>query len=460
MVLGLGRSEIPDENSPSVEWYARILRPRSEPTVYSSLDKIDIVVEDGPRRLAVQTDHRDATEIAEEADVSRVFLALRVRNPLLSKQVDAVRIAFAQSPPEDILTFARRCGAEVQVSMQGDVLPPTPDDGVMQEVEEAWLRVGAALFAEEGEPATLEGLQRVERSLRTLTGGGPDTEFAVQYWTNVLRLGGAAAVVMKTMFGGKLHADDDVVRGLSYRWSHDGGLTNLFGRAASFLDDEPDVAPSALVRMTSENAEEGDVMLSLRAPGWPGVGMALTLPILTNTEKLGDLALPILAVVTDLPTATKTFPPDAPDVEGLRARAIANNRKHEVQIDKVEREDGTILIVHGHYYAAERLFDVEFMKELAARLGSPLLMASVPRRGVLLVRGLADVDGAAAFMAITQGQHERATPTDRLSTEVLLLSEGAVAGVARATSDSPEKPPPPPPKKKSLWQRFFGGENN
>jgi hypothetical protein len=402
--------------------------------MYCSLDRIDLVLDAGDHRIAWQTDHRDADVIEQEPDLSRVFLASRVRNALLWNQADVVRVLFEHTPPAFLVGFARRCGAEVQVGLRGAPLPPAPDD-VRAEVEASWLRVGRALLDEYGQPVTLDGLVHVERSLRAATKGGPDTELDIEYWTNTLRLGGAAAVVMQAMVGGCLYEDEEVERGLCYRWSHDDGLTNLFRCAAAFLDDEPGLAPSTLVRTVMEIAEEGDVMLSLRPPDWPGVDVALTLPILPYTEKSKSVELPILAVVTDLPTATKTLPRDAPDVAGLRAQAIANSRKHAVRVESVQRPDGTILVVHGHDYAPERLLDVDFVRSLSAPLGAVPLLASVPCRGVLLVRGPGDLEATSALLAITRLEYDDAHTRDRLSKEVFLLSDGAVVGVALAGAD-------------------------
>jgi hypothetical protein len=429
--------------------------------MYSTLDSLDIVVDEPIGKVALQTDHRTAEEIEADWDLSVVFAALRARNAQYCGKVQAVRFVYMQPPPPRMADFVRRCGAGVQVTARGEALPPTPDpEGVLAEVEAAWLRVGAALFEEEGQRCDLAGLARIEASLRAATEGGPESEFAIQYWTHVLRLGGAAALLMKQLFGGSLHGDDDVADGMSYRWSHGGTLTNLFGRAASFLRDDPAVAPSDLVRATGERDQEGDVMLSLRAPHWPGVTMALTLPILPGLHELEGVALPILAVVIDLPTATKTVPKDTPaaEIDALRARALANNQKHAVTIESADTDGGPLLVVHGHYYAAERLFDAEFMRGLAARLGKEPLMVSVPRRGVLLVQGIGGPDDVARFAAVTQGQLDRADPTDRLSPEVLLWTNGDVTGLARVTPAA--SPAPAPPKKRGFWSRWFGGADN
>lgn len=429
--------------------------------MYSSLQKLDMVVDDPERGpMAVQTDHRTPDEIDAEWDLSLVFLAVRARAALLCGQVKAVRFAFLHPPPERMVRFARSCGAEVEAGMGSPVLAPDPDlAGATLLVEEAFLRLGAEAFREHRLSADLVGLEALEERLAGATPSGPEDEGELPYWTNVARLGGAAALVAKAMFGGALHADDELAGPIPFRWSQGGALTNLFGRAATFLDDDPGVAPSKLVALVGGQQEpDGDIMFHLRPPGWEGLELALTVPLLPNAERLGAHALPVVAIVVDLPTATKTIGKDtAPEeVEELRARALENNRKHPVEIQRIATDGTPILVVHGHYYAAERLLDPAFVSELGRGLGAELLLAAVPKKGLLIVQDAAtDPDRIAAFTNAVRGQYDHAQPAERLSPEILLVqvSDGAIVGLSRLR-ESPGQLPPP--RKKGLWARWFG----
>jgi hypothetical protein len=51
--------------------------------VFSSLDRVDIVLKPGPdgRKQFVQTDHRTAQEIEQEPELSVLFALIRILNP-------------------------------------------------------------------------------------------------------------------------------------------------------------------------------------------------------------------------------------------------------------------------------------------------------------------------------------------------------------------------------------------
>ncbi len=429
--------------------------------MYSSLQKLDLVVQDPVRgAVGVQTDHRERAEIEAEWDLSVVFAAVRARAALLCGQVEGVRFAFLHPPPEALITFLRQCGADVELGYGGEVRPAATDlPAATAQVQAALLALGGAALARRGLPTDVEGLRRLEEALRAeVPEGGPEEETELEYWTAVAELGGAAALVARSLFGGELHADDELAGAMPFRWSQGGALTNLFGRAATFLDDDPGVPPSRLVVMVGGQQEpDGDVMFHLRPPRWEGTSLALTVPLLPGAERLGDHDLPVLALVVDLPTATKTIPRDtAPaEVERLRAEALENNRRLPVEVQRVDTGGAPILVVLGHYYAAERLVDPAFVAELAQRVGASLLLAGVPKKGVLMVQDAAvEPERVAAFTNAVRGQYDRAQPTERLSPEVLLLqADGAIVGLSRLR-ESPAQLPPP--KKKGFWGRWFG----
>ncbi len=428
--------------------------------MYSSLQKLDIVVQDPERGpLAVMTDHRTPEEIEGEWDLSVVFVAVRARAALLCGQVKAVRFAFLHAPSPRMVAFARSCGAEVEAGMGTPVLEAAPDlPAATALVEAAYLRLGRAALDEHGLAPDLPGLQGLEERLGEVTPEGPDGEGELAYWTNVARLGGAAALVAKALFGGELVADDDLAGPIPFRWSQGGALTNLFGRAATYLDDDPGVAPSKLVALVGGQQEpDGDVMLHFRPPGWEGLDLALTVPLFDDPDRFGAHALPVVALVIDLPTATKTMGKDTPpdEVAALREQALENNRRLPVELQQVDGVGTPILVVHGHYYAAERLLDAPFVGELAERLGATLLLAAVPKKGLLMVQSaMVEPAAVAAFTNAVRGQYDRGQPAERLSPEVMLVqADGRLVGLSRLR-ESPGQLPPP--RKKGLWARWFG----
>ncbi len=71
--------------------------------------------------------------------------------------------------------------------------------------------------------------------------------------------------------------------------------------------------------------------------------------------------------------------------------------------------------------------------------------------------GVAAPERSGAFMNVIRGQYVRADPSDRISTAVMLVSDGLVVGVARRDESATQLPPP---KKKGIWASLFGGQDN
>lgn len=437
--------------------------------MFTSLDKLDIVVDTPEGRLVVQTDHRSADEIEATLDLSLVLGALRARSGLLWPGMIGVRFVSPTPPPPGYAAFLQRFGAEVEVT-GGASLPPRPDpETARAELEAAWLRLGAALFAEYGLPTSLDGLRQIEAHLRDEadSSGVPEGGEDVESWPRALRLGGAAALVLRTLHGGRLGLDDELVGPINAAWWIDGTRINVFDRASHFLTDEPGIPPSALAVLESERDVDGELMLSLRPPGWPGQSLALTVPILPTVSDAEHPTLPLLAIVLDRPQSTQTLPKDTPaaDIEGLRAQAVANNRKRPFTTERLDLQGQPVLVVTGHYFAAERLFDEEFMRGLHEQLASTTLLAAAPTKGLLFIAP-ADADprrASAVLDAVARGQHGRTVVTDRLSPQVLIVREGRVVGLVQVgTEEAPAaKAPAPeakPAKKKGLWSRWFGGD--
>jgi len=237
---------------------------------------------------------------------------------------------------------------------------------------------------------------------------------------------------------------------------------NVFGRAVAFLSDDPNVAPSKLVAMQTEQAgPDGDVMFNLRPKDWAGLSVALLVPLVENADRLEPHDLPLVALVVDYPTATKTFAKDTTPEETARlcAEALENGRKVPVQVQPVGGPEAGLLVVHGHYYAAERLLDPEFMRGLAERLGAEVLAVGAPKKGLLFVQSAgAEPERLSAFHNVIRQTYDQAAPSDKLSTTVMLVSAGRVVGVARVAESAPQGEPPP--KKRGFWARLFGSEDN
>ena len=96
-------------------------------------------------------------------------------------------------------------------------------------------------------------------------------------------------------------------------------------------------------------------------------------------------------------------------------------------------------------YAAEKLLEVAFMRTLHGRLGE-LIAAAVPRRGLLVATR---ADDARSIAVLHELAVRESTTSRSISAVVLLVHDGAVVGIGRA-SDAPS------PKKRSWLARLFG----
>jgi hypothetical protein len=427
--------------------------------VYASLSSMDLVAEMDGGKVAIQTDHREADEIAADLDMSLVFGAARARNPLRTAQAGRVRVAPLQAPPPAYAAFAAQLGAELEAGIGSAPVPPARDDGAADAAVEAALeRIGLGALAAHDFALDLSGLEALEEVVRERVLAA-EVEDQAAFWRGVVELGAATLAVIRAGYTAHLRADTELSSMIPYRVEVHGTLLNVFGRTERFLGEDGTERPSRLLGMLADqSAPEGDVMFHLRPREWPGVGMALTLPFLSKMDNM-----PILAVAIDLPTSVKSIPPtqDAAEIARVAAQAQRNIERLEVSVEEVRAGPLHALVVSGSYYAAEKLFDPAFLRSQAERLGSKLLLAGVPAKGRLwLHAGLVPPETSGVFLGLMARQHDEASPQDRISGEVFLVQDGAVVGVARAPADDtaagPPVPPPEPPPKKGFWARLFG----
>lgn len=176
--------------------------------MYSSLDRVDIVLEPGAdgRRQFVQTDHRTPEEIEREPELSTLFALVRVLNPM--------RMAGADSPEPVVIYSAEHCPPEflrrairaarglltVRKSSQ-----PEPDEGETPPLEEViqstFSNLARAVSAEFGVALDPDGLEVVESALADAAEGHEEDE--ATYWSAVVKLGGFAGEVIRSSNGGR-----------------------------------------------------------------------------------------------------------------------------------------------------------------------------------------------------------------------------------------------------------------
>lgn len=408
-----------------------------EDPLFSSLHRIDFAIEGEQGQIAVQTDHRDAAEIGASYDLSVVFAAARALNPIRTNTTSGVRFTLMNEPPPEFVALLRAAGAEVEV-MDREILPPAPDDALLDRLAgESLSGLGRRVLAAHGAEATAEGLAKIQQAIRAEAPSSPEDD-EIAYWTAIVELGAVTGEILRQRFGGRWIRDPGFYSMIPFMFEQNGAMTNVFGKVERFFEHGDSEAPTHLLAAAEDaRMEGGTVMFNLRPHDWVHREAALWRPLLQGFDKLESDALPLVSLVRDFPNTVRTLDGETPpeEVEALEAEARANLKQIEVQTTEIETDLAKILVVHGSYYASEKLLDTSFMKQLHERLGAELLLAAVPAKGQLHVTSaLTDPQTVLAFGAIAAGYHGEAAPRDRLSTELLLVSGGAVVGVARSGS--------------------------
>lgn len=410
--------------------------------MYATLDRMDVIVEEGGLRVAVQTDHREPAEIDADFDRSAIFAISRALNPVRTGSADKVRFAHLHRPSAAYLALLVALGVEVEVLSEA-VAPARPvDDAEVDRVARVSLeRIGQALLTDLGcfpDEAGLVAAQVACRNKAFAMGDGPD-EDPVGYFEALVELGAVTGLVLQTRGAYEWTRDPGYYGVVPFMMGVRGTLTNVFGKVERFFDQGERQAPEHLLRIAEESADvdASPVFFNLRPHDWAGIGRAWTRPLLErDADAEIETPLPVVALVRDMPSSVASIPADTPpdEIGALLAEAEANLGTVPVEIERVDG-DLPLLVVHGSYYAAEKILDAAFMANLAGQLRSPLVMAAIPAKGrLLLASALTDPARAVALKLLAERDYDEAPVADRLTPELLLWGEGRILGFARLTS--------------------------
>ncbi len=177
--------------------------------MFSSLDRVDIVLKKGPdgRLTFVQTDHRSAEEIEREPELSVLFALVRVLNPRRMAEPGGpepvVIYTSMERPPEFLHRAIRAAGGLLSVGPGSDP-EQEPAEGrppLQPIVEEAFADLARAVAAGHGVELTPAGLEEVERIEAARAGDPEDDE--IGYWSAVVKLGAFAGEVVRAANGGR-----------------------------------------------------------------------------------------------------------------------------------------------------------------------------------------------------------------------------------------------------------------
>ncbi len=221
--------------------------------MYSSLDRVDIVLKPGPdgRQPFVQTDHRTNSEIERERDLSIVFALIRILNPKRMREEGSpepiVMYMCQERPPEFLAQAINAAGGVLVIgpNLEQQIKPeqPLPLEGI---IESAFSGLARAVAAEYGVPQTVEGLEMLEPKLAA-SAGDPETD-ETAYWSAAVKLG---------CFGGELIRTSNVGEWLAVA---SGSLP--FALSVGFRGESATVNPLGKAIKRFANGEE-DSMVTL-----------------------------------------------------------------------------------------------------------------------------------------------------------------------------------------------------
>jgi hypothetical protein len=408
--------------------------------MYSSLHKVDIVVKekDGSGKLFVQTDHRSVEEVAAEVEVSVLFALARTIVPKRMSDAAGVKVRYAclGGLHPAIAEVLLATGAEPD-GMEGVAKPSL--DGVKRRAtadlaDEAFAALGQKLLARHALSADEAGLAAFEATIDEAPSQEQDE---IAYWTTVAELAAVTGEVLRAKCGGRWIDDPKDFADIPFLFqpARNEGMVNPVGKAMKFLMHGAAESPQQLLRMVEDNAEpEGPLLFSLKPSNWAARAEAVCEPLMARMEKAGA-DVPIIVYGHDKPNTFGFFMKGGrfgEDTVALRKEALANLARVKVEVERIDLSALTFWVVQGSYFAAEKILDVDFMKELHRRLESPLLAAAVPEKGQLLVTSaVAGPEKMLPFMALANGIYERNNAGRQISPTVFLVSDGAIQGVAK-----------------------------
>jgi len=463
--------------------------------MYTDLDRADIVSTDPKtgKMACHQTDHRSRQEIEAEPELSTLFAMIRIRNGRLAvaaqaldpTAVDALYVAL-DSPPDFLARAVYAVGGRLTTALDDEVVYSGPPVVAADLADEAFGGLAERIRARFDVEGIDEGLLKL---LEAEAGGGSqaddgasddddsdgsdddgsdddDGEDRIAHFTHLVELCAVAGEVLRAQHGGRWVLDTSTSPGILpflFRLDGDGGSYDIGSKAQRFLASGPQQSLTQLLRIAEDSpleaAQTGTPLLSLKAPSWPGRDEVVCRPILDKAPQMG-VEVPLVAYGWDLPSTFALLQRNsaagkAANLDALHAAAVANLPAIEVKVETLQIRKLKLVAVSNSYFAAEKLLDPAFMRSLGKRLGSGLLAAAVPKKGLLLVTSaLVDVELMTSFMAICAGYHRDASQQEALSPVPFLVGEdGSVQGVVRAQGSDDQVPPP---KKKGLFSRMFG----
>ncbi|MBK7077724.1 MAG: hypothetical protein IPH44_36050 [Myxococcales bacterium] len=434
--------------------------------MFSSLHKIDIVATsptDGGATLLVQTDHRTPAEVGADQGLSMIFALTRMLVPRSGEYATAtVRYTCVEAVHPLLETAAAACGAELEGARQARDLTAVARQDPADLADAAFATMGRRVMAERGLAVDEGGLTELVEAMARPPALDDDE---LGHYTALVELAAATGEVLRARFGGRWVRDlaqHSVVPFVFQLAVGNDMRANVVGKAEKYFRFGAIDSPVLLLRGGEDaTVDEGPLLFTLKPAGWEPAATLVAEPIAPGLEAAGA-SVPLMVYGHDRPNTFAMLGKDKADVPPLptlRAQALRTLAELEVETERLDVRGTEIVVVHGSYFAAEKILDAAFLRRLHAELGCELLAAAVPEKSRLLVtQGVAAPAALAGFMAVAQGIYDADEGGRQLSPTVFAIQDGAIVGVLTADGASPRATGPAgdPPKKRSFWRRLFG----
>jgi hypothetical protein len=416
--------------------------------MFCSLDRIDALVSGNGESIAVQTDHRTAADVAAAPEISVLFALARVllaRRHLAEQGPGPGRVVyFAEHDPPGFLIDALAAVGTAVVKTPPEMFrpPPPSQHAPAQLADQAFaglarrvcgrMRVSdpaLALHALEAEKAQRGPYRKQEEEL---------------YWTRLLELSALAGEILRRKHGASWIIDEHGALPFGLQIDRETQTVVLLtNRARRFLAEGADQSLFPLVSTVEEvqlrqrgAAPAGPLLPTLRRRAEAEASGMLWRPLADGLDAGDDL--PVIGYGNDSEHSISLLlrADGEARAEAVHAEALANLRTQKVETSLIESGGRRTAFVGGSFYAAEKLLDVDFVRDLHGQLGSALLAVGTPHRGRLIAAAIRDA-GEAGILARMIADAYRDAGSKALSRAVLVVERGAVTGVARAAAEKP-----------------------
>jgi hypothetical protein len=426
--------------------------------MYTSLDRVDIVTRNKETGRAgyVLTDHRSRAEIEAEPELSVLFAMTRVlaAGMMGARESQGADILYAcsQAPPDFLTEAVSSAGGRMTVAMS-DAAPAAATRDLGEIADAAFRGLAERVRVEHGRPLDEALLKRLEDG--TLKSRPDKEEDEITYWTRIHELAAVCGELLRAKTNGRWMRARDNDSLFPFVFTAGDSSFCVADKAQRLLDQGESQRPAQLLRVADDvgRGEEGPLMLNLKPGDFPR-SRGVCRELLEGNAGPGGKRLPLVFVGRDQPNTFAYLSAGEPDTDRRFDEALANLAALDLPAEEHDIAGVKVLVVSGHFYAAEKILDQAFLRTLHRRLGSELLAAAIPYKGLLLITGEVVPPGIVTFALIAQTQHEKSEGAPPLSPVVFLVTDGKVVGHLDTSAKGGGSPPPS--EKKGFWGRLFG----